>query len=194
MININIEIDDEVKSYEFPTSWSEVSVDQFCKLYSIDKNIHSGMFYTFEVLHQLTGIDREIIEQIDYDDFVEIVKEFKFIYEPIEEKKSESVIVEDEEYFLYSEFNKFTAGEIISIETILKSANNDLIKVMPQLLCIFLRKRKPSGKLEKYNTSFMSRVEKFKTIKIDEINHIFTFFLIGRDSSANNTVVSSDLN
>jgi hypothetical protein len=152
------------------------------------------MFYTFEVLHQLTGIDREIIEQIDYDDFVEIVKEFKFIYEPIVEKKSEFVIVEDEEYFLYSEFNKFTAGEIISIETILKSADNDLVKVMPQLLCIFLRKRKPSGKLEKYNTSFMSRVEKFKTIKIDEINHIFTFFLTGRDSSANNTAVSSDLN
>jgi hypothetical protein len=194
MITINLEIDDQVQSYEFPTNWSEVSLDQFCKLYSIDKNIHTGMFYTFEVLHQITGIDREIIEQIDYEDFVGIVKELKFIYEPIVEKKSESVIVDGEEYFLYTEFNKYTAGEIISIETILKSSDNDIVKVMPQLLCIFLRKKKESGKLEKYNTSFMSRIEKFKTIKIDEINHIFTFFLIGRDSSPNNTVVSSDLN
>lgn len=194
MITINLEIDDQVQSYEFPTNWSEVSLDQFCKLYSIDKNIHTGMFYTFEVLHQITGIDREIIEQIDYEDFVEIVKELKFIYEPIVEKKAESVIVDGEEYFLYTEFNKYTAGEIISIETILKSSDNDIVKVMPQLLCIFLRKKKESGKLEKYNTSFMSRIEKFKTIKIDEINHIFTFFLTGRDSSPNNTVVSSDLN
>lgn len=194
MIEINIELDDEVKQYQFPTDWSEVSVEQFGKLYSIDKNIHSGMFFMFEVLHQLTGIDRDIIEQIDYESFTELVKNLKFVYEPIKEKKSESVIVEDEEYFLYSEFNKFTAGEIISIETILQSSNGDFVKVMPQLLCIFLRKKKENGKLEKYKTSFMERVEKFKHIKVDEINHIFSFFLTGRDSSPNNTVVSSEPN
>lgn len=194
MIEINIELDDEVKQYQFPTDWSEVSVEQFGKLYTIDKNVHSGMFFMFEVLHQLTGIDRDIIEQIDYESFTELVKNLKFVYEPIQEKKLESVIVEDEEYFLYSEFNKFTAGEIISIETILQSANGDFVKVMPQLLCIFLRKKKENGKLEKYKTSFMERVEKFKHIKVDEINHIFSFFLTGRDSSPNNTVVSSEAN
>lgn len=194
MIEINIELDDEVKQYQFPTDWSEVSVEQFGKLYTIDKNVHSGMFFMFEVLHQLTGIDRDIIEQIDYESFTELIKNLKFVYEPIQEKKLESVIVEDEEYFLYSEFNKFTAGEIISIETILQSANGDFVKVMPQLLCIFLRKKKENGKLEKYKTSFMERVEKFKHIKVDEINHIFSFFLTGRDSSPNNTVVSSEVN
>lgn len=194
MIEINIELDDEVKQYQFPTDWSEVSVEQFGKLYTIDKNVHSGMFFMFEVLHQLTGIDRDIIEQIDYESFTELIKNLKFVYEPIQEKKLESVIVEDEEYFLYSEFNKFTAGEIISIETILQSANGDFVKVMPQLLCIFLRKKKENGKLEKYKTSFMERVEKFKHIKVDEINHIFSFFLTGRDSSPNNTVVSSEAN
>lgn len=194
MIEINIELDDEVKQYQFPTDWSEVSVEQFGKLYSIDKNLHSGMFFMFEVLHQLTGIDRDIIEQIDYESFTELVKNLKFVYEPIQEKKLESVIVEDEEYFLYSEFNKFTAGEIISIETILQSSNGDFVKVMPQLLCIFLRKKKENGKLENYKTSFMERVEKFKHIKIDEINHIFSFFLTGRDLSPNNTVVSSEPN
>lgn len=194
MIEINIELDDEVKQYQFPTDWSEVSVEQFGKLYSIDKNLHSGMFFMFEVLHQLTGIDRDIIEQIDYESFTELVKNLKFVYEPIQEKKLESVIVEDEEYFLYSEFNKFTAGEIISIETILQSSNGDFVKVMPQLLCIFLRKKKENGKLENYKTSFMERVEKFKHIKVDEINHIFSFFLTGRDLSPNNTVVSSEPN
>jgi hypothetical protein len=68
------------------------------------------------------------------------------------------------------------------------------MKVMPQLLCIFLRKKKENGNLEKYKTTFMQRTEKFKTIKVDEINHIFSFFLTGRDLSANNTVVSSEAN
>jgi hypothetical protein len=194
MIEINIELDEEVKQYQFPTSWSEVTIDQFGKLYSIDKNMHQGAFYTFELLHQLTGIDREVIEQIDYESFTELVKNLSFIYTPIEEKKNQSVIVDGEEYFLYTEFNKYTAGEIISIETILQSANNDIMKVMPQLLCIFLRKKKENGNLEKYKTTFMQRVELFKTIKVDEINHIFSFFLTGRDSSANNTAVSSEAN
>ena len=65
---------------------------------------------------------------------------------------------------------------------------------MPQLLCIFLRKKKENGQLEKYKTSFMNRVEIFKKIKIDEINHIFNFFLTGRNLSPNNTVVSSNPN
>jgi hypothetical protein len=194
MIDINVELDNDVKTYQFPTSWSEVTVEQFCNLYTINREIHTGMFYTFEAIHKLTGIDREIIEQIDYRAFTELVKTLKFVYEPVENKMSESVIVDGEEYFLYNEFNKYTAGEIISLETILQSSNNEIFKVMPQLLCIFLRKKTIDGTLEKYNTSFMTRAEKFKNIRIDEINHIFNFFLNGRPLSPNNTVDSSKPN
>jgi hypothetical protein len=194
MIEINVELDDRVETYNFPTEWSEVTIEQFGRLYTINKDIHSGMFYTFEVLHQLTGIDREIIEQIDYESFSQIVDKLKFIYEPLPVRDNLSVVIDGEEYFLYTEFNKYTAGEIISIETILQSVNKEIYKVMPELLCIFLRKKKENGKLEKYKTSFMERRDKFRNIKIDEINHLFTFFLTGRDSSANNTAVSSEAN
>lgn len=194
MIEINIELDEGNKVYEFPTSWSEITVDQFKNLYSINKDIHSGMFYTFEVIHQLSGIEREIIEQIDFDSFSQLIEQMKFIYEPIEEKKSQSIVIDGEEYFLYNDFNKYTAGEIISLETILSSANHEIYKIIPELLCIFLRKKTPKGNLEKYKTTFMERREIFKQIKIDEINHIFANFLTGRDLSANNTQVSSKNN
>ena len=194
MIEINVELDDRVDTYNFPTEWSEVTIEQFGRLYTINRELHSGMFYTFEVLHQLTGIDREIIEQIDYESFSEIIDKLKFIYEPLPVRDNLSIVVDGEEYFLYTEFNKYTAGEIISIETILQSVNKEIYKVMPELLCIFLRKKKENGKLEKYKTSFMERRDKFKDIKIDEINHLFTFFQIGRDLSANNTKVSSEAN
>jgi hypothetical protein len=182
MIQISVQVDnEEVKDYEFPSDWSEVTIEQFTNIYSIDTSVHEGMFYSFELIHKLSGIDREIIEQIDYNDFKELVKSLAFVYEPIEELKKESIIVDGEEYFLYSEFNKYTAGEVISIETIIQSAGGDIKKVMSKLLCVFLRKKKENGNLEKYNTSFMAREEKFKKIKISEINHIFGFFLTGRD-------------
>lgn len=194
MIEINVELDEVVKTYSFPTSWSEVTVEQFSNLYSIDKEKYTGMFHTFEVIHQLTGVDREVIELIDYEDFVTLVKVLAFVYEPIEDKKSESVIIDGEEYFIHSEFNKYTAGEIISLDMIINSSKGEFVKVMPQLLCIFLRKKNENGKLEKYKTSFMNRIELFKKIKIDEINHVFNFFLTGRNLSPNNTVVSSNPN
>ena len=195
MIQISVQVDDEeVKDYQFPSDWSEVTIEQFSNIYSIDTNIHQGMFYSFELIHQLSGIDREIIEQIDFDDYKALVKSLDFVYQPIEELNKESIIVDGEEYFLYSEFNKYTAGEVISIETILQSANGDVKKVMSKLLCIFLRKKKENGNLEKYNTSFMSREGKFKNIKISDINHIFSFFLTGRDLSLNNTMDSSKNN
>ena len=192
MIEIKVEVDDVIKSYSFPSSWSEVSVEQFSNLYGIDKEKYKGMFYTFELIHQLTGVDKEIIEYMDYQDFVLLVKELNFVFDPIEDKKSESIIVDGEEYFIYSEFNKYLAGEIISLELLLNSSGGDFVKIMPQLLCIFLRKKKENGKLEKYNTSFMDRIDIFKKIKIDKINHIFSFFLTGRASLANNTADSSN--
>ena len=194
MIQINVEVDEVLKEYSFPTSWSEVTVEQFSNLYGIDKDKYTGMFYTFEVIHQLTGIDREVIELMDYQDFVELVKSLDFVFKPVENKQNESVIVDGEEYFVYSEFNKYTAGEIISLDVIINSSNGEFVKVMPKLLCIFLRKKKENGQLEKYKTSFMSRENKFKQIKIDEINHIFSFFLTGRASSPNNTADSSNPN
>ncbi len=187
--------DDSSFSTTYVTSdWSEVTIEQYSNIYSIDTNIHQGPFYSFELIHQLSGIDREIIEQIDFDDFKQLIKALEFFYKPVEDLKKESIIVDGEEYFLYSEFNKYTAGEIISIETILQSVNGDVKKVMPKLLCIFLRKKKENGNLEKYNTKFMSREEKFKKIKISEINHIFNFFLTGRDSLLNNMTDSSKNN
>lgn len=183
MIEIKLQIDNnEVKEYHFPSSWDEVTVEQFGNIYSIDTTIHTGMFYSFELIHQLSGIDKDVIEQIDYQDYKELVKSLEFVYKPVEELKKQSITIEGEEYFLCTEFNNYTAGEVISLETILQSAGGDVKKVMGKLLCIFLRKKNENGELEKFNTRFMLREEMFKKIMISEINHIFNFFFLGATS------------
>lgn len=192
MIQINVELDEDIKSYSFPTTWDDLTVEQYSNLYSIDRTVHTGMFFTFEVLHKLTGIDRDIIEQIDYKDFVQLVKGLEFIYTPLEKREVESIEIEGEKYYLQTEFNKFTAGEIISIDTIISKANGELNTVLSKLLCVFLKKKKPNGEFEKYKTSFMLREQMFSKIKISDVHHIFGFFLHGRDSSDNSTMVSSE--
>jgi len=192
MINITVETEIGVDQYDFPTSWEDLTVEQYSNLYSIDRTVHTGMFFTFEVLHKLTGIDREIIEQIDYKDFVQLVKGLEFIYTPLEKREVEFIEIEDEKYYLQSEFNKFTAGEIISIDMIINQAKGELNTVLSKLLCVFLRKKKSNGEFEKYKTSFMLREQMFSKIKISDVHHIFGFFLHGRDSSDNSTMVSSE--
>ena len=69
-------------------------------------------------------------------------------------------MIGEDEYFLQVDFNKFTTGEIITIEMILKKADNNIYQVMSELLCVFLRK-KNGDKFEKFKTKMLERKEIF---------------------------------
>jgi hypothetical protein len=189
MISIEITIDDEIKQYDFPTSWDEITLEKYKKLYSIPQSEDNNLMYSFDILNSLTGIDKDILYLMDLDDFKSLMDQLSFIYEPITSTNIDYVEINDEKYYLYTDYNKYTAGEIISIDTILKKHNNNYIQCMEELLCIFLRKKK-EDKIERFTTDLFSRKSMFSQIKISEINNVFVFFLTGNNLSTNNTKVS----
>ena len=187
MIEIKIDDDNEVKSYFFPEDWTEVTVKQFCNVYKIKGDDYSQLEYSMILLSTLSGIERETVELMSIDDFKMLLDKLKFITNEVEKIDVESIKVGEDEYYLHSDFNRFTTGEIITIEMILKKANNNLFEVMSELLCIFLRKKKDNGNLEKFKTTFMERKELFENIPVSQVYHIFNFFLTGEHSFNNNT-------
>ena len=122
---------------------------------------------------------------MDINDFRNLLDKLKFIKEDVIKTEVESIVIGEDEYFLQLDFNKFTTGEIITIEMILKKADNNIYQVMSELLCVFLRK-KNGDKLEKFKTKMLERKELFDNIPISKIYHIFNFFLAGSDLFANN--------
>lgn len=179
MISVNIELQEETKSYDFPTSWDEVSVEQFMKLFENDKPIVNELMGSVRVVSILSGIDEEIIMAMDIEDFKKLSTSLNFIGQEISTPEIDFIEIDGEKYYLYKDFNKMTTGEIITIELLMENNGGNIYSVMPELLCVFLRKKNENGVFEKFNTEMMSRKDKFKKVSIDKIHHIFSFFLTG---------------
>ena len=187
MIEVNIELEEEIKKYEFPESWDDVTVDKFIKVYQLRSDeSNTEIESSCKLLSAISGIDMDTLFAMDIEDFKNLVSNLKFISTEIQKSDVEYIEVEGEQYYLYSDFNKLTTGEVITIETLLDSASGNFYNIMPELLCLSLRKKK-DDKYEKFTTDMLKRKEMFKQIPITQIYHIFSFFLTGRNTSNDNT-------
>jgi hypothetical protein len=153
MIELEIELGNEKKTYNLPESWDEVSVDDYVKLTSIDNDKLSQVQVVVKNLSVLTGIDEDTMYKIPMETFNGIVEYLYFFNQPLEGELVDSVELEGEEYFVKKDFDKL-------------------------LLCIFLRK-KVDGKLEEFSNDMMGRSELFGKISINKIHKLFSFFSVG---------------
>lgn len=187
MLEVNLEIDDEITTFTLPQSWDEVSIGEFCKIFSFHREGMNVLEVVIETLVILSGIDREKIMMLPYTDFTTLTQALDFINVEMEPQNVESVMIGDEEYFIKKDFTQFTMGEIISIETLLAQGDNNLFRVMDKLLCIFLRKKKENGNLETFKGTFMDRAELFNKAPVSKVFMVFNFFLSGGNISSSNT-------
>jgi hypothetical protein len=187
MINLKLEIDDEVKEFNLPQSWDEVTIGDFVKLFSFEREGLNSVELSVKIINVLTDIDENLIMMMDVKDFEKLAEVFAFTSKELKPTNVESVELEGETYYLKNDFSKLTMGEVISIETILQSADGNLFKVMDKLLCIFLRKKKENGKLEAFKGEFMDRVNLFRNAPISKVYNIFSFFLTGGTTLEDNT-------
>ena len=185
MIKVNLEIEDELMEFNIPEGWNEVSVKQSADLTSINREGKSDIEIIIEIISVLSKIETDIIYQMNTEDFNKLIEAVSFTVTPIDSVLAESIMINEEEYFLKKDFSQLTMGELISIETIIKQHEGSLAPAMSQLLCIFLRKKKDNGKLESFKNDFMEREKMFNDVIITDVNNIFLFFLDGNNLSKN---------
>jgi hypothetical protein len=186
MVKLNLEIDDEVREFNIPENWDEVTIEQFINLFSFERQGMTELNIATRTINVFTGIDEDLLLMMNYNDFQQIIGVLQFTNKDMEPQVVDYVELDGEKYYLRKDFDKFTMGEIISIETILSSSENNILKVMDKLLCIFLRKKKENGKFEPFKGEMMDRVELFRTAPVSKIHHIFNFFLDGGTLSTSN--------
>ena len=187
MINLKLEIDDEVREFNLPENWDEVTIGDFVKLFSFEREGLNSVELSVKIINVLTDINENLIMMMDVKDFEKLAEVFAFTSKELKPINVESIELEGETYYLKNDFSKLTMGEVISIETILQSADGNLFKVMDKLLCIFLRKKKDNGNLEAFKGEFMDRVNLFRKAPISKVYNIFSFFLTGGTILEDNT-------
>lgn len=186
MINLIIELDGEEHNFNVPTGWNEVTVKTAAALSAVKKTDRTDIEVMVDIISLLANIDGELIYMLTSEQFNEVVEIVKFTTEEIKGEMADSVIINDEEYFLKKDFSQLTMGEIISIDTIIAQNENNIAPAMAKLLCIFLRKKKENGSIESFKNSFMERESLFEQVIISDVHNLFLFFSDGRNSSQSN--------
>ena len=183
MIKLKIEIDGEKRKFELPNGWDEVTVGQYKQLMMIDRDNLTSVMQFVKMITILSDIDEDTVMQIPATSFGDIQEALDFTKEIIstDDEIKDYIIVGDDKYYIKKDFEALTMGETISIEATLEKHKNKLELALPELLCIFLRKKKDNGKLESFKASHMERAELFEGIIISDINQLFLFFSSGKN-------------
>ena len=194
MIEVNIELEGTNHIYNVPENWDEVTVEKFMNVYRHKNPNNNELLGAVNLISALSDIDTSVLLQMDIDDFKNLASKITFITNEVPRTDTDYIELGDDKYYLYSEFNKLTTGEVITIETLLDSVDFDVHKIMADLLCLFLRKKDSEGKYEKFTTDMLKRKELFLQVPITQIYHVFGFFLAGENISPNNTKDSTKNN
>jgi hypothetical protein len=187
MVKLNLEIDGENKTYDIPTQWDDVTVDKFIEIVKLDEKKHiNDLEKVMELMNILTTIPKDDVELLPVESFMEIQNNFSFVKTDVDKKMKDSIVIDGEEYFVKNDFNDLTMGESITIETLLKEADNPMY-ILDKMLCLFLRKKKENGKLESFKTTFLTdRIDIFRNAPITEVYNNLIFFSNGVDILENN--------
>ena len=187
-INITFEDDEEIGTINayLPENWDEVNVSMFQNVFSKDIMNMTNIQQTLHILTCLTDLTEDLILQLPIDTFKDLVNRILFILTEIPKEEVEFIEINDEKYYLYSDYEKLTTGEIISLDTILETNKNNVNKCLSDILCIFLRKKKDNGKFEKFTTNLFERKEMFSKLPINQVYHLIVFFLSSKNISTPN--------
>lgn len=174
MIELNINIEDKVYDTTIPSSWEDITVDEYMRMQNVSEDINK-IEQMMEIISIFTKLDMDLIGDLPADDFNIITEKMDFLSTEMVSNKKESLIIDGYEYFVKNDFNKLTMTEMINIDLIIEKSGDNFNKVIDKLLCIFLR-RKVDGKLESFKSSFMERAEIFRKLKIVDVHNLFIFF------------------
>ena len=179
MIDLKLTLDETEMDFSIPENWEEVTVEQYAKLYS-GTGETTTIERTVRFVNILTNINIDYLYQMSSDQFIEVTEVLGFMNEEVKEKQVDSIDIAGDTFFVKDDYDKMNVGEVASIEMLMKeSTNGTMLDKFPELLCIFLRKKKENGKLESFRIHHMDRAEQFKSISISDVHKLLLFFSNG---------------
>ena len=164
------------KEYNLPNSWEDLNIEFFIEVLKLEKTKDLYQFdelYVAKMIEILLGITEEELNDFDLDIFSTLVQEISFLKNtPTYEDKKE-IYIDEVKYVTPANFNKISLGEYASIKTLTKDKPYE-----EQILIILSIIVRPEG--EKFEASKINeRKERFKKVRLVDINECVNFFLSG---------------
>lgn len=161
------------QSYDCPSNWGEVTLNQYMHIVAIPDEI-GNISRIIKILNILTGIEEEIIEQLDISTINQI--NFDWLKEKIKADKIQHEVEIDGVKYGVADFKKMTLGEYADAE---EFCRNDYISNLHKLIAVLVRPLNEKGEVEKYDGDEVEqRAKLFKNkMNIENMVAISNFFL-----------------
>ena len=166
------------KEITIPTSWADVTLDEFIKLSALDiKNYNDSVNYYIDILEVFGNTDLDtIIDMIKVSDINDIINQMSFMNEPPRQLDIKEVLIKGVKFKLTSNMNDLTVGEYVSIESLIEQGELNSFSSIPVILSVLLRPEEEVFDSNKIN----SRIELFKKyLSIEDVLGMSVFFSTG---------------
>jgi hypothetical protein len=165
------------KEYNFPDCWDDILVEDFIKILKLEKQKSLYQFdelYAAKLVEILLNIEEEVLNEFDLGLFGELVEKLFFLQSLPDYTNKNEIILDGVKYVTPQNLNKLTLGEYASIKTLTKDKEYE-----EQILLILSIILRPEG--EKFEANKIGdRVERFKKLRIIDVNEAVNFFLSGK--------------
>ena len=166
------------KEITIPTSWADVTLDEFIKLSALDiKNYSDSVNYYIDILEVFGNTDLDtIVDMIKVSDINDIINQMSFMNEPPRQLDIKEVLIKGVKFKLTSNMNDLTVGEYVSIESLIEQGELNSFSSIPVILSVLLRPEEEVFDSNKIN----SRIELFKKyLSIEDVLGMSVFFSTG---------------
>lgn len=153
-----------------PTSWDEITLNQFVKLQSLYANENKPSFN--EIISVLTNIELNELNEYPYFIIEKLMDKLDYLSQEITDKASNKIEINGETYQInYLEHLKF--GEYVDVNTVIDGDKNNF-KAILAILC------RKEGEI--YNDDFIAlelnkRMDMFDMQPITKVYPLINFFL-----------------
>ncbi len=164
------------KEYNLPDCWDDVLVEDFIKILKLEKQKSLYQYdelYAAKLVEILLKVDEVELNEFDLGLFGDLVEKLLFLQSLPDYKNKNEIVLDGVKYVTPQNLNKLTLGEYASIKTLTKDKEYE-----EQILLILSIILRPEG--EKFEANKIGeRVERFKKLRIIDVNESVNFFLSG---------------
>lgn len=182
MLTLNLQFGNnkkDWKTFEVPTSWEDISIETYCAFYNANNNEDEEITPNMKLIKDVclfTGMNELEFLQLPKTELLKVLECFNFLKESPNLSDDLSIVIDGEEYFFYFDFKDTLAGEEFTVQTLIEQSNGDLVKLLPKVLTLLLRK-KIDGEFENYDISFLdSRAPLFAKLPYLKVMKVINFF------------------
>ena len=182
-MKVKIKKDDKIKSYQVNKSWSEVTLEKWLSIVSLEEAGASEE--ALSTLKQLSNIPDDLIKQLSISDVATIMDRVSILQQKANGALKRIIKVDGKEYGFHPSLDRITLGEYADLETFIMLV---IQKHLPEIMAILYRpiveKKNKIYTIEKYDGDIDIRTEVMKKMKAEQVQSALVFFwTLGKELS-----------